>query len=338
MYPWFEELWSRLSKHPAHAILLDASDGWAIDRLALYWSQSQLCDAVDEQGHPCGLCVSCHSIEVKAHPDMALLVPETYAIEHDWPLDPKIQDALDKKERKPSRVIKIDQVREVLEFAQRTASRRGPKVIWIHPAEALTTESANALLKTLEEPVPGLRFILSSEHADSLIPTIRSRCQRLSLSDIDEDSVLRWLQVKSRESQPQRSEADVHAAWLASAKQPMRALRWLAHDSFSSSAWNQLPEQIARGQGGCMIGWGVSDQLNALQMCAHDWFRVMNGVPPRFFDSLAFSSGLKPHARKCTQWMHALTREMLRIDHPLNAQVSLHAWLAQSQSVFHLDR
>ncbi|MEY3953894.1 MAG: hypothetical protein RLZZ397_774 [Pseudomonadota bacterium] len=334
MYPWFDELWLRLSQHPAHAILLDAPPGWAIDTLAQVWAQSQLCDHPDARQHPCGTCASCHAFEVKSHPDLGLLFPEIYSLENEWPLDPAIQDALDKKERKPSRVIKIDQVREMIEFSQRTASRQGPKIIWIHPAEALTMESANALLKTLEEPVPGLRFILSSEHVDALIPTIRSRCQRLTLTSVNDGAVLAWLRQKAQDANVKGGDDDLQAAWLASGQRPMLALHWLTVESFHAESWNQLPEQVARGQAGCIQGWSAFDQLHALQMVAHDWNRVLHGALPRFFESRAFSKNTKPHPRKCSQWMHELTREMQSVDHPLNPQVSLHAWLSRSKSVF----
>lgn len=53
----------------------------------------------------------------------------------------------------------------------------------VYPAEAMTTESSNSLLKMLEEPPANTLFILTTNHLDALLPTILSRCSKLAVSD-----------------------------------------------------------------------------------------------------------------------------------------------------------
>ena len=100
---------------------------------------------------PCGRCGSCRLVQSHLHPDLTVLLPETLRREHAWPLPDDKTDGDDSK-RKPSRQIRIDEVRLLIERCTRTSARGQGKAGLLHPAEALNLQSANALLKTLEEP------------------------------------------------------------------------------------------------------------------------------------------------------------------------------------------
>jgi DNA polymerase-3 subunit delta' len=93
-------------------------------------------------------------VTVRSHTDLAVLMPETVMMELGWPLGEKAQADIDDKKRKPSREIRVDAMRDMLEFAQRTSGRGRGKVVMVYPAERMNQITANALLKTLEEP-PG---------------------------------------------------------------------------------------------------------------------------------------------------------------------------------------
>ena len=82
----------------------------------------------------------------------------------------------DDKKRKPSKEIRVEAMRDAVAFAQRTNARGRGKVVLVYPAERMNNVTANTLLKTLEEPVGDVRFVLASEAAWQLLPTIRSRC------------------------------------------------------------------------------------------------------------------------------------------------------------------
>jgi DNA polymerase-3 subunit delta' len=91
------------------------------------------------------------------------------------------------------KTIGIDQVRDIIDLFTLTAQRGVAKVVLIEPAEALTREAANALLKTLEEPTPASYLFLLSHQPGRLPATIRSRCQHVALSIPDGAAVARWL-------------------------------------------------------------------------------------------------------------------------------------------------
>ncbi|MBI4272318.1 hypothetical protein HY621_00490 [Candidatus Uhrbacteria bacterium] len=86
----------------------------------------------------------------------------------------------DKENKEETRTtISIDQIREVIHSLTRIAEEGKYRVIWIDPAEALTKEAANALLKVLEEPPAHTLFLLFSQSVRSVLPTIASRCHIL---------------------------------------------------------------------------------------------------------------------------------------------------------------
>ena len=89
--------------------------------------------------------------------------------------------------------VKIDEIRELVEFLTRTHQSDGIKLGVINLAERMNQNSSNALLKILEEPPPGKHLILTTTEPGSLLPTIRSRIQRFSVKRVPNDDVLMWL-------------------------------------------------------------------------------------------------------------------------------------------------
>jgi DNA polymerase-3 subunit delta' len=92
-----------------------------------------------------------------------------------------------------SRVIKIDQVRELIEFAAKTPSLGKRKIVLLGPAEAMNPNAANALLKCLEEPGQNTHFLLYSHQPSAMPATVRSRCQRLTMAMPEPRQALAWL-------------------------------------------------------------------------------------------------------------------------------------------------
>ncbi|MES2640097.1 MAG: DNA polymerase III subunit delta' [Myxococcota bacterium] len=121
---------------------------------------------------PCGTCSSCRQILAGTHPDVVVVVP-----------DPD----------RATRVITADQARGVIASLQlqRHSARR--RVVIIDPADALTEEAANAMLKTFEEPPAGTQFILVTARAASLLPTVRSRSQRVRFGPVPRVQLEEWL-------------------------------------------------------------------------------------------------------------------------------------------------
>lgn len=91
------------------------------------------------------------------------------------------------------RTIRVEQVRELIEFLQLTSHQGGNRVVLLWPAEAMTREAANSLLKTLEEPPDGSTIILVAESTGRLPATVVSRCHRLRINVPGRAESVSWL-------------------------------------------------------------------------------------------------------------------------------------------------
>lgn len=186
IYPWQRDDLRRLEelrKHSPHAVLFKGSKGIGKFDLAMNFSQSLLCQHLDQEGLACGKCASCHWFDQQTHPDFRLLQPEALNLNGDEAESGK----------KPSKQISVDQVRTLADFVGMSAHQGGRRVVVIHPAEAMNTNAANALLKNLEEPPQDMLFILVSHKPQQLLPTILSRCLAFALPSPDVASATHWL-------------------------------------------------------------------------------------------------------------------------------------------------
>ena len=191
IYPWQKNDWARLQelrKRPLHGLLFKGMKGIGKLELAMTFAQSLLCQCPDESGCACGKCSSCHWFGLGSHPDFRLLQPEVLSLEGEDADDIKSASG-----KKPGKQISVDQIRGLADFIGMSAHQGGRRVVVIHPAETMNPNAANALLKNLEEPTPGLLFILVSHKPQQLLPTILSRCLSFALSAPDAANVARWL-------------------------------------------------------------------------------------------------------------------------------------------------
>ncbi len=199
LYPWQQAAWQQLQDMRArlpHALLLHGSAGIGKARFAEYFARSLLCETPVANGHPCGSCVSCGWFEQYSHPDFRRVRPE--ALDEDEASTGDGEEADEPKKtaksaKAPSKDIRIEQVRALSDFMNISTHRQGLRVIVLYPAEALNSASANALLKTLEEPPPGTVILMVTHSLDRLLPTILSRCRKLALSLPSHDEALAWL-------------------------------------------------------------------------------------------------------------------------------------------------
>ena len=178
--PWLEDHWQALRRARSegrlpHALLFEGPAGMGKRALARHLVQSLLCQSPTGSSDACGHCAACRHVEAGTHPDALELVPE-----------------------EGKALIRVDQVREFcagLGLSSETPD--GIRTALVHPAEAMNVAAANSLLKTLEEPAPGRIIILVTERAGALLPTIRSRCQRLRFAPPAAESILDWLVDRS---------------------------------------------------------------------------------------------------------------------------------------------
>ncbi|ENX41683.1 DNA polymerase III, delta' subunit [Acinetobacter sp. NIPH 2100] len=162
IYPWHEQTWELLStRFPelGHGLLFYGKKGCAKKEFAERFVAWVLCLNKQPQ-HACGECSSCQWLRSDTHPNY-------------------VHITTDEDNKKQNAKIKIEKIRELLPFVQQTGE--GWRVVMIEPAEALNTASANALLKTLEEPGEKVVLILLADHYLKLPATIRSRLQHFAL-------------------------------------------------------------------------------------------------------------------------------------------------------------
>lgn len=328
--PWLQAPLDALLVQRAHAILLDGAAGLGQYPLAMALAASWLCET-PAQGRACGQCAACRAISARVHPDLCVLMPETLALELGWPLDPVTQDRLDRKEIKPSRLIRVDAVRTALAFAQTTSARGRAKVIVIYPAERMNAEAANALLKTLEEPAPPLRFVLATEAAHSLLPTIRSRCVRHVLPWPQPEQGLAWLQrLATREGLTLAGE-DLTACWRLSGGRLDEALAW-ARLGMDAPTWHGLPARLAAGDWATVADWPLSRQLTLSMLLCHDALVLALGGTPRHFDAGSVPTPAHP-SRLAALW-RALQQAQRSIEHPYQAALWSAAWAERVRAAF----
>ena len=173
---------------PAHAILIGGRAGLLKTDLAIEFAAALLCEAPTPLG-ACGACPACNWFAQGNHPDFRYLRPDSEASAEEGEAKPA-------EKGKPSREIRIEQVRALADYLNTSTHRSGYRVIVVAPAEAMNRHTANALLKSLEEPRPGTVFLLVSDAPDLLLPTIRSRCRQIAISLPDRDKALEFLSSK----------------------------------------------------------------------------------------------------------------------------------------------
>ena len=156
-----------------HAYLFTGPQGIGRRTLALRLAQALNCLQPTQPGEPCRVCNTCQQVERMQHPDLAIVQAETRGS-----------------------ALKVDQIRQL----QRSLSlspyaARYRVAVFLHFEEA-NQNAANALLKTLEEPPAQVILVVTAESAESLPPTIVSRCEVLRLRSLPLNQVMQWLQTR----------------------------------------------------------------------------------------------------------------------------------------------
>ena len=160
----------------SHAYLLTGPPH--VGKLTLAREIAQAVNCLRGSGEPCGECTQCQRITDGLHADVRVV---------DIEFSRKVE------ERNTVTTITIGAIREVERVVNLNPFEGSRTVIIIDGAGSMTTDAANALLKTLEEPPPGVLFLLLSEDEEALLPTIRSRCQTLPLLPMSRQQMIDFL-------------------------------------------------------------------------------------------------------------------------------------------------
>ncbi len=159
----FPQLWPRLlamRQHGriAHAYLLVGDDAELLEAAARAWGALCACHAPTSAGRPCGSCPPCRSFATGRYREAYELRPQS-----------------------KSRQILVEEMRDFEHQLNLTAAPGCLKIGMVVEADRLNEQAQNAFLKTLEEPPANLMLVLLTTSPKLLLPTIRSRCQTLSL-------------------------------------------------------------------------------------------------------------------------------------------------------------
>jgi len=175
-YPWQQVQWQQLVRtysqdRLSHAYLLSGISGLGKTDFANAFASLLLCKNPDKNtGFVCQQCKCCQLMRAKTHPDYIEITPH---------------------EKKHA--IKIDQVRQLTQKLTQKSQYGGYQVVVISPADAMPVGAANALLKTLEEPLGDVVIFLVVDCMDQLPATIVSRCQQIYFYVNDTKKTLDWL-------------------------------------------------------------------------------------------------------------------------------------------------
>lgn len=181
--PWQVQAWQTLARRAErgslpHALLLGGAEGLGKRAFAEAFVRARLCER-PRDGFACGSCRACALLEAGTHPDRVLVTLEENPRTH-----------------KMRTEIVVEQVRDLSARLAMATQLGGWQVAAIDPADAMNPASANALLKTLEEPTPSSLILLVADQPWRLPPTIRSRCQRLDLPFPARDEAESWLRAQ----------------------------------------------------------------------------------------------------------------------------------------------
>jgi len=265
LLPWHTEVYASLLTRFTdgtlpHALLFNGPPGIGKHRLAEALATRMLCQSPEASGLACGQCHACQLMAAATHPDLFRLHPE-----------------------ESSKLIRIDQIRQLIENLSLSAHYGGYRVVLIQPAEVMNSAAANSLLKTLEEPPSNTVIILVSAQPALLPATIRSRCQQVRLAVPPQAAARNWLQ------QQMPTEGDVDHLLALSYGAPLAACALAQAETLP-----QRQQMIADWQG---LASGQGDPVKL----AANW--------------------AKPDAQMPLEWIYGWLSDMIRLRASFSARL-----------------
>lgn len=325
VYPWFQQQWREVLERSStlpHALLFRGREGIGKLDFVRKLAQSLACETPAADRAACGTCQSCRWFAALSHPDYRELQPEALraAEFQSGELDSVESDQPSAGKRKPSKEIRVEEIRDLQDFINLTAHRRGGKTIVFHPAEAMNPNAANALLKNLEEPPPSTRFMLVSHRPSYLPATIISRCQQIVLPTPQLATAGQWLRAQGI-ANPELSLAQTGNAPLAALAlddgefwtQRKALLGGLVAPRLEALA---LAEQVREFPVGRLLGWLQRWTYDLLSAKSVGWVRYN----PDFEAAL---SGIAARLRAVdiARYHRQLVRQQRIVNHPLNPRL-----------------
>jgi DNA polymerase-3 subunit delta' len=253
------------------------------------------------------------------HPDVRWLEPE--ALAKAPPASDGEEEEQTTRTAKPSREIKVEQVRALADFLNLGSHRGRHRIALVHPAEDMNPHAANALLKGLEEPPPGAVFVLVSHRPAGLLPTIKSRCVAFPVGLPERAVAEDWLRAKGAGHDAAR--------WLSFASgAPLRALEYASGPRGEAIA--RLLKVLQAGGSLEAVGAGDREDLETLaetlQKFALDQAFAAFGAEPKYA-----AAGSGSGSARRLEWLafaRAMGRNRALARHPLNPRLFASGMLA----------
>ncbi len=215
--PWLAEAWNPLAARLAggrlpHALLVSGAAGLGKRSLVDAFARALLCTTRSAGEQACGQCRACRLLAAGSHPDRITVGLEARD-------DGKLRSE-----------IVVEQIRALSQRLALSSQFGGRQVAVIDPADAMNTSTANALLKTLEEPTASTLILLVADRPSRLPATIRSRCQRIDVQTPPRAQAAAWLQQQGL------APAKAEAALTAMLGNPGKALEAASGDALELRA------------------------------------------------------------------------------------------------------
>ncbi len=183
---------------------------------AIEFAKALNCEAPSDGA--CGQCLACRKIAHGNHPDLHIAAPV-----------------------KKSRIIDVDAINDIVEMASLRPYESQWRIFLIVEADRMRPPAQNHLLKTLEEPVGQSVFVLLTEFPQMLLPTIRSRCQRVRFGALRPSTVVEFL-LRDRELTPAQAEA------IAALSQGQMSRAFDLVDSDKRTVVMDVVQRLAQGE------------------------------------------------------------------------------------------
>jgi DNA polymerase-3 subunit delta' len=276
LLPWHGAACDKLSAAVAasrlpHGLLLQGPAGVGKERFAAALAAALFCTGRGARLEACGECAECSLSKAGTHPDVH------------W-----VRQLVDEKTGKEKKAIGVDQVRDACDKLAMTSMRSGYRVAIIVQADRMTTAAQNALLKTLEEPGPQTLLVLVTARPSGLLPTLRSRCQRIEIARPDTALAQHWLEQTLATPAPPR-------LLTVAGGSPLKALALAPYFADLEAQMTGLLEAFLDGRvdvtraAADMQGEGLPARLDWLEAWLGGAIQAATGVPAE--NPLTFRTG-----------------------------------------------
>ena len=359
LYPWFYEAWSNLDDgRLPHALLFHGQSGIGKFDFALRFAKKLLCESNSNE-KPCNKCEACNWFDKGNHPDFIGLLPEVLA--HLMPQDAmegdegKITKKITKEDvssdggadKKQSQFIRVEAIRDTLESLGTGAHRSGLKIVLVYPLEALQVVSANALLKTLEEPPQNTIFLLVSSRIDKILPTIKSRCRLISMPRPSEAVALDWMTTELNRSGVVTDGIDLSLTLKETGGVVLQAFSQITgpgERGVDAEMKQFLLENLSKGRDVNWLGTSekvfkipMPDLLITLERWVSDLLSYQIAQTHYFFpkyQNKVAECALSANTSKLTQYWKRLIEARRYELHPLSSRLQLEALLIDYRDIF----